>query len=77
VNDSLKPYLISIETALLTSIFPEKEWSNYSIEFLIDALLRGDTLSRYQAHQIGINNGILSLDEVRSMENRNPDKVHH
>lgn len=72
INDSLKPYLISIETALLTSIFPEKEWSNYTIEFLIDALLRGDTLSRYQAHQIGINNGILSLDEVRSMENRNP-----
>ena len=72
INDSLKPYLISIETALLTSIFPEKEWGNYTIEFLIDALLRGDTLSRYQAHQIGINNGILSLDEVRSMENRNP-----
>ena len=72
INDSLRPWMINIEQAFLTDLFSESEWANYTFEFLVDAYLRGDTLSRYQAYQIGINNGILNLDEVRVMENRNP-----
>ena len=36
----------------------------------LDALLRPDTLTRYQAHQIGLDAGFLLLDEVRELENR-------
>lgn len=40
--------------------------------FNYDSLLRTDTLTRYQAHQIALTNGFLSVDEVRAMEKREP-----
>lgn len=38
----------------------------------LDALLRSDTLSRYQAHKIGIDAGFLTDDEARALEGRAP-----
>ncbi len=38
----------------------------------LDAVLRADTLTRYQAHQIGIAAGFLTLDEARELEHRAP-----
>lgn len=39
-------------------------------EFLPDALLKTDTLSRYQSHTLGINGGWLSPNDILRMENR-------
>jgi HK97 family phage portal protein len=41
-------------------------------KFEYDGILRADTLTRYQAHQIALSNGFLTLDEVRALENRPP-----
>lgn len=38
----------------------------------LDSILRADTLTRYQAHAIGIDKGFLTDDEVRDMERRPP-----
>jgi HK97 family phage portal protein len=38
----------------------------------LDALLRADTLTRYQAHEIGIRAGFITADEVRGIEDRPP-----
>lgn len=38
----------------------------------LDALMRADTLGRYQAHEIGIRGGFLTADEARAYENRPP-----
>lgn len=38
----------------------------------VDAVLRADTLTRYQAHAIGIASGFLLDDEAREMEHRLP-----
>jgi hypothetical protein len=38
----------------------------------VDALLRPDTKSRYEAHKIALDAGFLTLDEVRELENREP-----
>jgi hypothetical protein len=35
-------------------------------------LLRGDTITRYQAYEIGLRNGWLTVGEVRRRENLNP-----
>lgn len=43
----------------------------YFAEFLVDALLRGDMKTRYEAHNIGRNGGWLSVNEIRRMENMN------
>ena len=38
----------------------------------MDAMLRPDTLTRYEAHKIGIEAGFLTVDEARDMEHRPP-----
>lgn len=38
----------------------------------LSAQLKGDTKTRYEAHEIGLRTGILSIDEVRASENLNP-----
>lgn len=38
----------------------------------LDSILRADTLTRYQAHNIGLSGGFLTANEVREMENRPP-----
>jgi HK97 family phage portal protein len=38
----------------------------------VDGLLRADTKTRYETYAIAIDKGILTVDEVRAMENRPP-----
>jgi HK97 family phage portal protein len=38
----------------------------------MDAVLRSDTLTRYQAHEIALKNQFMSVDEVREVEHRAP-----
>jgi HK97 family phage portal protein len=42
------------------------------LRFVPDALLRAQTLERYQAHAIAISGGWETVDEVRALENRPP-----
>lgn len=44
----------------------------YFAEFLVNALLRGDTKSRYEAYAIGRQWGWESVNSILEMENRNP-----
>lgn len=44
----------------------------YYTEFLVDALLRGATLDRYNAYHQAINDGWMSRNEIRDRENMNP-----
>ncbi|MBR1895497.1 MAG: phage portal protein, partial [Pyramidobacter sp.] len=43
-----------------------------TVKFNLEGLLRGDIKSRYEAYQIGINNGFLSPNEARAKEDLNP-----
>jgi len=61
----ITPLLVRIESAL-TDLIPRGQYA----KFTLDALLRGDTLSRYQAHAIALSSGFLTVDEVRELENR-------
>lgn len=38
----------------------------------LDAILRADTLTRYQAHALGIGSGFLTANEARELEDRPP-----
>lgn len=63
----LLPWLTLIETNL-SRLLPERQ----SVKFNPDGVLRGDLKSRYEAHQIAITAGFLTIDEVREIENRPP-----
>lgn len=64
---TLMGYLRKIEDALSGLTVRGQE-----VRFNVDALLRSDTKTRYESHQIGITAGFLTDDEARALENRPP-----
>jgi hypothetical protein len=68
VQHSLRPLLERLEQAL-SALLPEPDGF---IKFNLDALLRGTTLERYDAYTKGLNEGFLSLNDVRSVEDLAP-----
>jgi hypothetical protein len=52
----------------------EPVWENDAVflEFNLGEILKGDTLQRYQAYALGVQNGILTLNDIRRMENQPP-----
>jgi len=72
INDTLHPMAANIEALLRMTLFSQDEWSEYRVEFSFDELLRGDRKSRYEAHGLAIDKGILSINEVRMAEGLPP-----
>lgn len=72
VSSALNVWLVRWEQAILTQLLLPEERATYFAEHLVDALLRGDTMARYQAYAIGRNWGWLSANDVREKENENP-----
>ena len=72
VMHTIRPWLVRIEQAINMQLFSEQERRKYFVEFSVDALLRGDILSRFQAYSIAKQNGIFNANEIRELENRNP-----
>lgn len=70
VQTTILPWLRRIEGAIERDLIPEGD--EFFAEFIVEGLLRGDTMTRYNAYQIGITNGWLTVDEVRAMENLGP-----
>jgi HK97 family phage portal protein len=66
---ALRPWMIRIEQAVRRSLFVEP--GPYYAEFLLDSLLRGDAMTRSQALAIQRQNGIITANEWRELENRN------
>ena len=64
---TLSQYYVEIEAAM-SSLLPRGTEARMNI----DALLRSDTLSRYQAHQIAVTAGFKTIDEVRRDEKLPP-----
>jgi HK97 family phage portal protein len=67
VRFTLMKYLSEIEDAL-TECVPRGQ----KVKFNIDALLRTDTKTRYEAHQMGLAGGWLTVPEIRAMEGLPP-----
>ena len=53
-------------------LFSAAEQQRYFTEFNVDALLRGDIKTRYEAYAIGRLNGWLCPNDIREKENMNP-----
>jgi HK97 family phage portal protein len=67
VRYSLSHWLVRLERAI-GDLLPRGQ----SVKFNVNALLRGTTLERYQAHEIALRSGWLTVDEVRELEDRGP-----
>lgn len=71
VTHTIRPWCVRIEKALNSYLLNHLEKKKYYIEFNLDGLLRGATLTRQQANQIKLNNGVLTRNEWRRQENLN------
>lgn len=66
---TIRPRIIRIEQSISSNLMLERDRARYFAEHLVDGLLRGDTLSRYQAYAVGRQNGWLNADDIRRLEN--------
>ena len=72
VTYCLTPWLTRWEQSIARDLIDDAERETVFVEFLLDALLRGDTTTRYSAYSVGVQNGFLTRNEVRLRENLNP-----
>lgn len=67
VRFTITKYLRKIEEAL-SEFTPRGQ----TVRFQLSALLRSDTLTRFQAHQIALQAGFMTVDEIRAIESLPP-----
>lgn len=72
VTDTLRTWLVRIEKRAAVDLLLKAERRDYFAEFLVDALLRGDTVTRVQAYNSAINTGWMTRNQARQKENMNP-----
>ena len=77
VKYTLDPWLTRWEQSMQRSLFNEDEKKALFIKFNVDGLLRGDYESRMNGYAIGIQNGFMSPNDIRELENMDliPDEL--
>lgn len=65
----LRPMLVGFEQALRKRVMTAKQRSTMSIEYSIDAVLRGSLKDRVEIYSKQLQNGMKTRNEVRQLEN--------
>jgi len=71
VKYTLDPWVIRWEQSLQQALILPSEKATIFIKFNLDGLLRGDYQSRMQGYSTGIQNGFMSVNDVRGLEDMN------
>ena len=75
---TIRPWLVRIEQAMNRALFSDQEkGGNFSgrrfyVGFNMDGLMRGDYKSRMEGYAIARQNGWMSANDIRELENLNP-----
>ena len=77
VKYTLDPWVIRWEQCLQKSLFLPQEKKRYFVKLNVDGLLRGDYQSRMNGYAVGVQNGFMSPNDVRRLENMDliPDEL--
>lgn len=68
VQYTLRPWLTRLEQAMYRRLFTEEEKKRYFFRFNVDGLLRGDYQSRMNGYAVGRQNGWMSANDIRELE---------
>jgi HK97 family phage portal protein len=71
VKYTLDPWVVRWEQALQQSLLLPSEKPRYFVRFNVDGLLRGDYQSRMTGYATGRQNGWLSANDIRELEDMN------
>lgn len=72
VVSTIRPVAVRWERAIRQQVYLPSERETHMSEFLLDALLRGDSATRAASLATMRQNGIINADEWRALENMNP-----
>lgn len=75
VVHTIRPWLVRLEQSFQRTLILPSEKKEYFIRFTVEGLLRGDFASRTQGYSTAIQNGWMSPNDVRELENMNPIPV--
>jgi len=68
---TLDPWVSRLESSFYQSLLSPSEKQEYFIKFNIDGLLRGNYEARMKGYAVGRQNGWLSANDIRKLENMN------
>ena len=68
---SLMPWIVRIEQTMNKKLLSPLESGRYFIKFNVSGLLRGDMKSRYESYAVARQNGWLSSNDIRELEDMN------
>ncbi|MBS3937601.1 MAG: phage portal protein [Peptococcaceae bacterium] len=71
VKYTLDPWVVRWEQALQRALLPAAEKREFFIKFNVDGLLRGDYQSRMNGYATARQNGWMSSNDIRELENMN------
>jgi len=69
VTYSLQPWLVRWEQGIYRALLSEDEKKDYFAKFNVDGLLRGDYQSRMNGYATARQNGWMSANDIRELEN--------
>jgi len=69
---SMRPWLVRFEQEINRKLFSRKQWGKFYVKHNVDALLRADIKTRFEAHKSAILSGWKSRNEVRALEDLDP-----
>lgn len=67
VTNTLRPWLVRLEAAF-SALLPKPQY----VKFNVDSMIRADTKTRYEVHQIARTIGLNNIDEIRAIEDMDP-----
>jgi HK97 family phage portal protein len=70
-TNTIRPYLVRIEQQLNRKLVTASDKGDVYVKFSLDGVLRGDRKSRFESYAIGRQQGWLSVDEIRELEELN------
>ena len=69
VKYTLEPWLMRWEQSMARRLFSDSEKREYFIRFNVEGLLRGDYASRMNGYAVARQNGWMSANDIRELEN--------
>ena len=69
VKYTLDPWVSRWEQSMARSLLTPEEKKQYFVKFNVDGLLRGDYQSRMNGYAVGRQNGWMSANDIRELEN--------
>ena len=69
VKYTLEPWLVRWEQSIQRTLFSADEKKRYFVRFNVEGLLRGDYASRMNGYAVGRQNGWMSANDIRELEN--------